>query len=156
MEINFSFEAILRISQKIQTGLKKPRYYGTEDILYASEIHMIDIIGRNPEINITEIACKLGITKSAVTKIIRKLTLKGLVIRCENPYNKKVVQIKLTDKGSINYQGHFDFHKNFSDCILKQIDLLNREKIKLSDDIVSIIDDIVSIIEKCVDKMNKN
>ena len=49
-----------RIINKASSVMTEPRHFGTDDVLYASEIHMLDVIGRNPGINVTEIADKAG------------------------------------------------------------------------------------------------
>ena len=50
-----------------------PKYFGINQKLYPSEIHMIYAIGKHPGINVTDLAKFLGITKGAVPKMIKKL-----------------------------------------------------------------------------------
>ena len=40
------FEDVYRIINKYNQKAKLPKTYGTEDLLYMSEIHMIEIIGQ--------------------------------------------------------------------------------------------------------------
>ena len=138
------FEKVLRIANKINEGLKEPRSFGTDQILYASEIHIIDIIGRNPSINITEIAEKMGIRKSAIPKVIQKLIQKDLVIHCIKQQNKKVVQLELTDKGKVAYEHHFKFHENFSKDIIEKFSNFTQDEMVF-------FNEIMSGIEECVD-----
>ena len=140
------FDKILRIANKINEGFKAPRSFGTDEILYASEIHTIDIIGRNQGINITEIAEKMGIRKSAIPKVIQKLTQKDMVNRCINPQNKKVVQLELTDKGKIAYNQHVEFHEKFSQNIIKKLRNFTQEE-------MIFFNEIMSDIEESVDKI---
>lgn len=140
------FEKILRIANKINEGFKAPRYFGTDEILYASEIHTIDIIGRNQGINITEIAEKMGIRKSAIPKVVQKLTQKNMVIRSINPQNKKVVQLELTEKGEIAYNYHLEFHERFSKNIIKKFRNFTQEE-------MFFFNEIMSDVEECVDKI---
>ena len=53
-----------------------PHRYG-DNTLYQSEAHVIDLIGENPEITVTEIAAILKKTASACSQIVRKLRAKG-------------------------------------------------------------------------------
>ncbi len=140
------FEKILRIANKINEGFKAPRYFGTDEILYASEIHTIDIIGRNQGINITEIAEKMGIRKSAIPKVVQKLTQKDMVSRSINPQNKKVVQLELTDKGKIAYNHHLEFHEKLSKNIIKKFGDFTQEE-------MTFFNEIMSDIEECVNKI---
>ena len=55
-----------------------PHRYG-DNTLYQSEAHVIDLIGENPEITVTEIAAILKKTASACSQIVRKLRAKGWV-----------------------------------------------------------------------------
>jgi DNA-binding MarR family transcriptional regulator len=138
------FEKVLRIANKINEGLKEPRSFGTDQILYASEIHIIDIVGRNPGINITEIAEKMGIRKSAIPKVIQKLTQKDMVTRCIKQQNKKMVQLELTDKGEIAYDSHLCFHEKFSKNIIEKFSNFTPVEMLF-------FNEIMSDIEECVD-----
>ena len=46
--------------------------------LYKSEIHVIDIIGQSTGIHISEIARNFGISKAAVSQLIKKIEKKAL------------------------------------------------------------------------------
>lgn len=140
------FEKVLRISNKINEALKEPRYFGTDQLLFPSEIHIIDIIGRNPEINITEIAEKMGIRKSAIPKVVQKLIQKDMVRHCKEKKNKKVVQLELTGIGKTAYGYHLKFHENFSKDIIKKFNNFTSDEMKF-------FNEVMSDIESCVDKI---
>lgn len=67
----------------------QPRDFGTGDLLYRSETHTLLAIGQRPGTNLTEIAEDLGITKAGVTKFVKKLMDKGLIIKEQSPENKR-------------------------------------------------------------------
>ena len=48
---------------------KKPRLYGLKEPLYTSEIHMLMMIGQNPEAGVTELAG----TELGWRQVLRKL-----------------------------------------------------------------------------------
>ena len=50
-------------------------------------------------INISKISNKLGVTSPTVTELIKSLSSKGYIERCADARDKRVVDIKLTDKG---------------------------------------------------------
>ncbi len=88
--------------------------YGTDDLLYSAEVHMIEMIGSYEKNTTTKLAEKLGITKGAVSQITRKLLEKNLIEKI--PSNE--IFISLTDKGRIVYSYHRGMHED----MLKKID----------------------------------
>lgn len=141
-------EIMTRIINKASSLMTEPRLFGTEDALYASEIHMLDVIGRNPGINVTEIADRLGITKGAVPKIIRKLMAKDLICRYQTKDNKKTVLFKLTAKGCIAFQRHIEWHQEFDSGILQKLDFLDKSQLLF-------LNNIMTDIEQYIDKIKK-
>ena len=84
--------------------------FGTGVAMYRREIHTIQAIGKNPGINITLLAEYMGVTKSAVSQIIKKLIKKGLVCKTYAPGNAKEVILELMDLGMIGFRNHEKFH----------------------------------------------
>ena len=114
-----------RVLNKMNKLEKKPRYYGTDHLLFGSEIHTIEAIGHNPGISVTELADLQGVTKGAVSQLIQKLEKKDLIIRMKNMNSDKQVFLKLSDVGNIAFKAHDDFHaKVFPELVgaLKQAD----------------------------------
>ncbi|MBN2298876.1 MAG: MarR family transcriptional regulator [Deltaproteobacteria bacterium] len=105
-------EQFLRINNKFNLFEKTPMNFGIEELLYPSEIHTIDAIGRKRDINVTALAKILGITKGAVSQMISRLGKKGLVIRQKQGGNEKEVVVRLTPKGWKAYDGHERFHQD--------------------------------------------
>jgi len=141
-------EIMTRIINKASSLMTEPHHFGTDDVLYASEIHMLDVIGRNPGINVTEIADKLGITKGAVPKIIRKLIHKDLICRYQTKDNKKIVLFELTDKGRTAFQHHIEWHQKFDSGIIQKLNSLNKTELLF-------FNDIMSDIEQYIDKIKQ-
>jgi DNA-binding MarR family transcriptional regulator len=63
-----------------------------------SEIHCIDLIGKLEHPNATKLSINLSMTRSAVSKITKKLLNNGDVISYQNEDNKKEIYYKLTEK----------------------------------------------------------
>ncbi len=84
--------------------------FGTGVTMYRKEIHTIQAIGKNPEINITNLAELMGVTKSAASQVIKKLERKGLVRKTYVPGNAKEVILELTELGRVGYLNHEKFH----------------------------------------------
>ncbi len=120
------FNAIFhRVLNKMNKLEKKPRNYGTDHLLYGSEIHTIEAIGHNSGISVTELADLQGVTKGAVSQIIQKLEKKDLIIRMKSMNSEKQVFLKLSESGNLAFSAHDDFHeKVFPEFVeaLKQAD----------------------------------
>jgi len=107
----------------------KPRDFGTGDLLYSSTIHTLVQIGKNPGINLTNLAEQLDISKSAVSKFIRQLIDLGLITKSKDINNRKEVIFYLSEKGVVAYHGHESFEREFFDVIEKNLNALKeREK----------------------------
>lgn len=103
---------------------KKPRDYGTGCILYRSEIHTIDAIGKHSHINVTGLSAFLGITKSAVSQMIDRLINKGMVTKTVLSKSDTEVALALTEKGEKVFRGHMEDHQklySYVDEMLNQI-----------------------------------
>jgi DNA-binding MarR family transcriptional regulator len=77
---------------------RKPKDYGTGDLLYFTEIHTISMIGKNREINMTRLADLMGVTRGAISQTVRKLVSKNLIIK-SNATNRKEFNLRLSERG---------------------------------------------------------
>ena len=89
---------------------RKPKDYGTGDLLYFTELHTITVVAKNREINMTQLAEIMGVTKGAISQTVRKLVNKNLILK-SNITNRKEVNLKLSDKGMIVYRSQESFQK---------------------------------------------
>lgn len=137
-----SFE---RVMNKYIESEKKPKSYGTEYLLYRSEVHMIDAIGSNNNINVTKLAQILGITKGAVSKKIDKLIEKNFIEKEFLKGNEKEIRLKLTPEGKKIFKGHNEYHEDF-------YKMLEKEILKLHNNDIEIFMNITNSIEKVLDK----
>lgn len=141
-------ESLIRLATKLFTAMKQPNRFGTDNILYASEIHTIEMIGNHPGITVTELAERQGISKSALPKIIHKLVQKDLVYRYQEANNKKNILLDLTGKGRIAFQQHFKFHQAFDIRIMKKINSLTPEEYLF-------LHDMLEELEQYVDQLGQ-
>jgi DNA-binding MarR family transcriptional regulator len=89
---------------------RKPKDYGTGDLLFFTEIHTISMVGKNREINMTKLADLMGVTRGAISQTIRKLVSKELIVK-SNTTNRKEVNLRLSEKGIMVYRGQESFQK---------------------------------------------
>ena len=128
-----------RIINKFNYIEKIPRDFGTGKLLYPSEIHLIETIGKTPGINVTELAKKHGISKAAISQKLKKLEKKDLVERFKDSENEKAVLLKLTTQGKIAFKGHERFHSIMDSGIIQKINEMPPAKRK---DFERILDEI--------------
>lgn len=119
--VNFLEIFEMVVNKYIRTQNDKTEY-GNEIFLTRTEIHTINIIGLNPNINLTRIAKIQGITKGAVSQMIYKLRDKGLVIKTVSSNSDAELCIGLTDKGWIAYNEHKKIHQQINEVFYEKID----------------------------------
>jgi len=93
-------ELFLRMVRTYNAMEKIPINHGKDEGLYHSERHMLDTIAKCPDLNITEHAAALGVTKGAISQVIKKLEQKGFVRRYKKGDNDKAVYLELTRQGN--------------------------------------------------------
>ncbi len=128
-----------RMINKFNYIEKIPRDFGTGKLLYPSEIHLIETIGKTPGINVTELAKRHGISKAAISQKLKKLEKKDLVERFKDSENEKSVLLKLTTEGKIVFKGHERFHSKMDSGIIQKISEMPPAKRK---DFERILDEI--------------
>jgi len=107
-------ELCYRLMNKYNQKTKNPKQYGTDDLLYASEVHMIEVIGIYESITTTKLAERMGITKGAVSQTTSKLLQKDLILKTASKERSNEVFITLTEKGRKVLDGHHKMHEKMS------------------------------------------
>ncbi|MDG0810650.1 MarR family transcriptional regulator [Cohnella rhizosphaerae] len=78
-----------------------------------SEVHCIEYIGKHADANVTKLAERFYMTRSAISKIAKKLMEKGLIESYQRPENKKEIYFKLTEQGEAVSRIHEELHNAF-------------------------------------------
>jgi DNA-binding MarR family transcriptional regulator len=87
----------------------EPRRYGTDRLFYASEIHTLVCIGECPDMNLTTLAARLEVSKSAASKFVAKLLQSDYITKTKAPTNARDVLFRVTAKGRRAIEGHRQF-----------------------------------------------
>lgn len=104
-------DEVNRLIARVQS-LHTPSFdFGTGIPLYRSEIHTIDIVGKNPGINVTRLSERIGVTKGAVSQMLTRLAKKKLIEKKAVSGNEKERMIELTGLGRIAYENHRTLHR---------------------------------------------
>ena len=104
---------LLSIAWKLFDSDKETNYFGTDKLLYEAEIHMIMHIKDNPDLHLSAIAEKIGVTRGAVSQIVMKLERKGMISKSKSPQNRSMTMLHLTPQGETAYLEHKRFHREF-------------------------------------------
>lgn len=84
-------------------------FEGTEPLNTAA-VHLIDVIGKHPDYNATQIAEVLGNTKGAVSQMASKLENKALIQKRHSDVSDKEITFVLTESGQKVFAGHEKLH----------------------------------------------
>ncbi len=122
--------------------------FGTGDLLYPSEIHIIEAIGKSHGNTVNEICQKFGVTKGAISQIVHKLSQKGLVTKKRNPDFYKEIMLSLTPRGRKAFEGHENLHKMMDEDLYRNMAHFDKDKIKGFEDVLRVIE---SRIEKYIE-----
>ena len=89
--------------------------------LSVTETHIIEAIGKDREMTMTEVANDLDITVGTLTTAINRLIKKEYVERRRIEEDRRVVLIKLTGKGEEAFKSHKQFHDDMIKSIIKEL-----------------------------------
>jgi len=134
---------LLELVEEVYTHHKKGSDFGTGHSLFPAEIHTIEAIGDEPDLTITRLAERLGVSKPTISERIKKLVKKGLVVKGSRPDNAKAVTLALTKLGWIAHYQHNAHHQRMfelflaeygqdADLMVRQFSHTFKEMIKMS------------------------
>lgn len=103
-------DTFLKILNTYSAIEKKPKDLGTGHLLFVREIHAIATIGKNPGINVTQLAETTGVTRGASSQIVKKLLTKHFITGHKSRNNKEI-NLSLSEIGEKIFQGHEAFEK---------------------------------------------
>ena len=86
---------------------------------------VLKLVYRNEILTMSEIGCKLQIPKPHVTAQIDKLIAENLVERFDDPADRRIIKIRLTEKGKASYN---QIAKDISEDMQQQIMILDPQK----------------------------
>ena len=85
-------------------------------------MHIIEAIGLGEGNNMSTIAKKLNITVGSLTTSMNSLVKKKYTERIRSEEDRRVVYIRLTEKGIKAYHHHEEFHKKMTDAVVEALD----------------------------------
>ncbi|MGL5232236.1 MAG: MarR family winged helix-turn-helix transcriptional regulator [Fusobacteriaceae bacterium] len=120
----------LRLALALVDLDKKTRYYGTDTPIFHSEIHVIMAIAENPNIHVGGLADILGVTKGAVSEILKKLEKKDLVKKEIDNLNLSRYLLNLTEKGEKAHSNHNYYHSVLNRIVEDELQGASEEELE--------------------------
>jgi DNA-binding MarR family transcriptional regulator len=148
-------ELFLRMVNTYNSLEKIPARHGTRHSLYHSERHMLDKIGDNTGMNVTEFATAAGVTKGAISQLVTKLENKGIVRRYKKSTNDKEVFLELTKSGQEAYQRHKEINEQTIIPLYEELGRHSDEKVEFLLTMFKWFDDYLDISKKKMEEHHK-
>ncbi len=109
--------AMLRVFDKVQRNRRLARDYGTGDRLTMVEAEACQLIAATGGISPSDLADRIGVTRSAVSQALKGMRSRGLVTVENPPGNWKARVVRVTEKGAIVADGVNELHRHMSDAV---------------------------------------
>jgi len=91
------------------------------------ELRVILFIGHNQSCIMRELSDALGIAESTTTGLVDRMVDKGLVVRESDKQDRRIVRLKLTDRGMEVYQWDFEGHVSFLSGALQSLNTKDQD-----------------------------
>ncbi len=87
-----------------------------------NDMHVIEAIGLEGGRNMSSVARKLNITMGSLTTAVNHLVKKQYVDRSRSEEDRRVVLVKLTEKGIAAFRHHAEYHRQMTEAVLEKLD----------------------------------
>lgn len=101
----------IKVVKAWQALEQQPRKFGLNEDMHSSEIHLVEAVGHNKDMCVTDLADLMDVTKGAVSQTLKKLENKGLIVKIADPANNSRVLVQLTAKGKVAFFAHQHWHE---------------------------------------------
>ena len=108
-----------------------------------TESHAIQAIGENKSINVTDLGAHFGVTKSAASQIVAKLTKKGFVEKTMSEHSNKELQLQLTALGWQAFEAHEKCHGRHLVDIIERLGSFSLSQIATASVVLDVIEDVM-------------
>lgn len=87
-----------------------------------NDMHIIEAIGLGTDSTMSGVAKKLGITAGSLTTSMNSLVNKKYAVRQRSESDRRVVYIRLTEKGVRAFEHHKEFHTQMTGAVIEKLD----------------------------------
>jgi len=107
------------------------------------ELHAIEAIGERSPLNVTELGAHFGVTKSAASQMISKLTAKGLVSKTYAAHSSKEYRLSLTELGQLAFRRHERMHDKHMSDLVARLGAFTLSQLATASDMLEVIEAVV-------------
>jgi DNA-binding MarR family transcriptional regulator len=108
--IKTTIREFLKIAEMYSRIEEMPIPIGEDLEITTREAHTIQAIGEHEPTSVTQMASYFGITKSAASQMVSKLTKRGFLLKKQSPQSNKEFELSLTPLGWEAFRAHERFH----------------------------------------------
>ena len=137
-----------RLINIYNSTLKKPHTYSGDLVLYPAQSHMIEMIGENEGITLTEIAAEYMITKGAVSQLITFLEQKALIKKKPSQKGGRSTGLFLSESGRAVFNEHRQLHRGMLDEVTALAEQLPPEAVALLGKMADVIENTIRNMQK--------
>ncbi len=113
------YSRIEELSIPVDTGLK----------ITTREAHTIQAVGKHERMSVTQVASYFGITKSAASQMVSKLTKRGYLSKKQAVHSNKEFELSLTPLGWKAFRAHDQFHGRDMTDLIKRLSAFSLSQI---------------------------
>ncbi len=133
------WEIFTRIFMKYDVLEKSPLDLGIGEKFNATQIHLIEAIGKGKGRTVTALSHYFMVTKGAISQIVSQLHKMGYITKTKRVGNDKEIILELTEKGWMAFNRHEKYNQPTIAELLKLQEKYSQEEIQA---FLSILTDI--------------
>jgi DNA-binding MarR family transcriptional regulator len=107
------------------------------------ELHVLDAIGEHAQNSVSDVGDRLGVTKSAASQMISKLTKKGLVEKHYASNSNKEYRLRLTGTGKEAFLLHKRVHGKHMVDIIARLETFSLSQIATVSVVLEVMENVV-------------
>jgi len=133
----------VRVARKYADAENLPIPVDGHGEISTREAHIIEAVGDTPEINVTALAKRFGVSKSAASQMISRLVQKGFVDKSPAPHSNKEFILTLTELGWRGFAAHERFHGQDLARLKSRLGAFSLSQVATLSVLLEAIDDVV-------------
>jgi DNA-binding MarR family transcriptional regulator len=133
----------VRVARKYAAAENLPIPVDGHGEISTREAHIIEAVGDTPEINVTALAKRFGVSKSAASQMISRLVQKGFVDKSPAPHSNKEFILTLTELGWRGFAAHERFHGQDLARLKSRLGAFSLSQVATLSVLLEAIDDVV-------------
>ncbi len=111
--------------------------------LTPKEIHTIQTIGQQKQVNVTDLAIRSGVTKSAASQMAAKLTGKGYLEKAYADHSNKELRLSLTELGWRAFRAHERIHEKHLADLAQRLNSFSLPQLSTTSVLLEVVEGVV-------------